>query len=398
MKKIILNNSLLGYLFLMRFFVAATVLISAFSSAISQNEKKNVNKITIVIHGGAGTILKENMTPEKEDAYKTKLKEALQAGYDRLKKGGSSLDAVEAAINVLEDSPLFNAGKGAVFTNEGKNELDASIMDGKTLKAGAVAAVTVIKNPVSAARKVMENSPHVLLCYAGAEKFAKEQGLEIVDPSYFFTERRYKYYQENKIKEQGTKDKGPQLDKKEIQRGKRGTGDEGRETEQPDGMPYDYDYDDDNNYDYDFEREGGTLLNKFGTVGAVALDQYGNLAAGTSTGGMSNKRFGRIGDSPIIGAGTYANNKTCAVSATGHGEYFIRSVVAFDISALMEYKGTSLEKAANEVIMKKLVELGGTGGVIAVDKEGNIAMPFNTAGMFRGYVKADGETEVVIYK
>ncbi|MCH8318001.1 MAG: isoaspartyl peptidase/L-asparaginase [Bacteroidetes bacterium] len=366
----------------MKFFVAAIVLISTFSSAISQNGKRNINKITIVIHGGAGTILKENMTPEKEDAYKTKLKEALQAGYEILKKGGSSLDAVEAAINVLEDSPLFNAGKGAVFTSEGKNELDASIMDGKTLNAGAVAAVTVIKNPVSAARKVMENSPHVLLCYAGAEKFAKEQGVEIVDPSYFFTERRHKYYKENEIKEQGTKDKGPPLDKKEIQRGKRRTGDEG----QKDGLGGKGDIKDISN------------VHSFGTVGAVALDVNGNLAAGTSTGGMSNKRFGRVGDSPIIGAGTYANNKTCAVSATGHGEYFIRLVVAYDISAMMEYKGTSLEKAANEVIMKKLVELGGTGGVISVDKEGNIAMPFNTAGMFRGYVKEDGKIKVFIYK
>lgn len=363
MKKIILNNTFLGYLFLMKFFVTAIVLISTFSSAISQNEKKNINKITIVIHGGAGTILKENMTPEKEDAYKTKLKEALQAGYEILKKGGSSLDAVEAAINVLEDSPLFNAGKGAVFTNEGKNELDASIMDGKTLNAGAVAAVTVIKNPVSAARKVMENSPHVLLCYAGAEKFAKEQGLEIVDPSYFFTERRYKYFKENKKKEQGTNDEGQKDD----------LGGKG-------------------------DIKGISNAHSFGTVGAVALDINGNLAAGTSTGGMSNKRFGRIGDSPLIGAGTYANNKTCAVSATGHGEYFIRLVVAYDISAMMEYKGTSLEKAANEVIMKKLVELGGTGGVISVDKDGNIAMPFNTAGMFRGYVKGDGEMEVMIYK
>ncbi|MBW8051454.1 MAG: isoaspartyl peptidase/L-asparaginase [Cytophagales bacterium] len=383
MKKIILNNNLLGCLFLtcppcsspyvgrrVRFFVAVIVLISTISSAISQNEKKNINKITIVIHAGAGTILKGNMTPEKEDAYKTKLKEALQVGYEILKVEGSSLDAVEAAINVLEDSPLFNAGKGAVFTNEGKNELDASIMDGKTLNAGAVAAVTVIKNPVSAARKVMENSPHVLLCYAGAEKFAKEQGLEIVDPSYFFTEKRYKYFKENKKKEQGTKDK------------ERGTGVEDQKDD-PGGKG---------------DIKDISNVHSFGTVGAVALDVNGNLAAGTSTGGMSNKRFGRIGDSPIIGAGTYANNKTCAVSATGHGEYFIRSVVAYDISALMEYKGASLEKAANEVIMKKLVELGGTGGVISVDKDGNIAMPFNTAGMFRGYVKGDGEIIVRIYK
>lgn len=352
MKKNISTTIILRLLFVLTIFQ----FVITFSTHSQSEEKK---RIAIVIHGGAGTILKNNMTQEKEDAYKSKLKEALQTGYDILIKGGSSLDAVESAIKILEDSPLFNAGKGAVFTNEGKNELDASIMDGKTLNAGAVAAVTVIKNPISAARQVMENSPHVLLCYAGAEKFAKEQGLEMVKPSYFFTKKRYKHYKENKKKTKNKRGK-----KKEIQQGKR----------------------------------INISSNKSGTVGAVALDQFGNLAAGTSTGGMSNKRFGRIGDSPIIGAGTYANNKTCAVSATGHGEYFIRSVVAYDISALMEYKGYSLEKAANKVIMKKLVELGGSGGIIAVDKDGNIAMPFNTAGMFRGYVIGDGKPFVLIYK
>jgi beta-aspartyl-peptidase (threonine type) len=319
-----------------------------------------MSKITLVIHGGAGTITRKNMTPEKEKAYQESLQQALQAGYAVLKKGGTSMDAVEAAIHIMEESPLFNAGKGAVFTNEGKNELDASMMDGKTLKAGAVAGVTVVKSPITLARTVMEASEHVMLAGKGAEQFARERGLEIVDPSYFYTETRFK--QLNKAKEE----EKVQLDH---------SGDKG-------------------SLDENIFTEG----NKFGTVGAVALDAFGNLAAGTSTGGMTNKRWGRIGDAPVIGAGTYANNQTCAVSATGHGEFFIRSVVAYDISALMEYKGISLKQAADEVVMKKLVQRGGEGGVIAVDAKGNVAMPFNSEGMYRGYIKADGKPTVLIYK
>ncbi|HEY4650610.1 MAG TPA: isoaspartyl peptidase/L-asparaginase, partial [Pontibacter sp.] len=289
--------------------------------------KPDYSKITLVIHGGAGTITKANMTPEKEKAYKEVLNQALKTGYAILEKGGSSLDAVEATVRVMEDSPLFNAGKGAVFTNEGKNELDAAIMDGKTGKAGAVASLTTVRNPISAARAVMEKSEHVMLIGAGAEKFAKEKGLEIVDPSYFRTETRYQQLQKLKEKE-GEK---TQLDHDS-------TGTSSAENIFVEGE-------------------------KFGTVGAVALDAHGNLAAATSTGGMTNKRYGRVGDVPIIGAGTYADNNTCAVSATGHGEYFIRSVVAHDIAALMEYKKYSLKKAADEVVMKKLVKLGGEGGV-----------------------------------
>lgn len=304
---------------------------------------------TIVVHGGSGNILRENISTEREAEYAHKLREALYAGQAVLKGGGSALDAVVAAVMILEDSPLFNAGRGAVFNFEGRNELDASIMDGKSLNAGAVSGVTNIKNPVTAARMVMENSPHVMLTGRGAEQFAFEQGLEIVDPSYFFDQRRWEQYR-------------------------------------------------------DFLR-GNSLLRgqnnpelKMGTVGAVALDQHGNLAAATSTGGMTGKRFGRVGDSPIIGAGNYANNLTCAVSATGHGEYFIRNVVAHDISAQMLYKGISLEEAANNNIMEKLKVQGGFGGVIAVDRYGNVAMPFNTSAMFRGYLKSTGETGVKIFR
>ena len=343
------------------FFCLCCLLGAAPATLLAQSPvQKDMSKITLVIHGGAGTITRQNMTPEKEKAYQAALQQALQAGYDVLKKGGASLDAVEAAIHVMEESPLFNAGKGAVFTNEGKNELDASVMDGKTLKAGAVAGVTVVKSPISLARKVMEASEHVMLTGRGAEQFAKEKGLEIVDPSYFHTETRYQQLQNAK------KEEKVQLDHS----GDKGSLDEGIFTEG----------------------------NKYGTVGAVALDAYGNLAAGTSTGGMTNKRWNRVGDAPIIGAGTYANNQTCAVSATGHGEYFIRSVVSYDISALMEYKGLSVQQAADEVVMKKLVQRGGEGGVIALDAKGNVAMPFNSEGMYRGFVKADGKPTVLIYK
>jgi len=296
----------------------------------------------LVVHGGAGAMSRENMTEERIVLAKAGLQQALDAGEEILMNGGTSLDAVEAAVRLLEDHPLFNAGRGAVFNAEGKIELDASIMDGSTLKAGAVAGVRTVKNPISLARKVMEASPHVLLIGQGAEVFAKEQGIEIVDSSWFFTEHRWNEYL--RIRER--------IDN------------EGRE----------------------------------GTVGAVALDKHGNLAAATSTGGMVMKRFGRVGDSPIIGAGTYANNATCAVSATGHGEYFIRNVVSYDISALMLYKQMGLEEAANHVVMDKLVKQNGKGGVIAVDKDGNIAMPFNTNGMFRGFVNSTSETSVMIFR
>ncbi len=306
----------------------------------------------LVIHGGAGTIKKEFMSEEKEKEYKAKLTEALDAGYKILKDGGTSLDAVEKAINILEDSPLFNAGKGAVFNSEGMNELDASIMNGKDKTAGAVAGVRHIKNPISLARLVMEKSPHVLMAGDGAEKFAVENGFELVDTSYFYTERRWESLRKVKSLENL---KNPVFEPAE----KKGS--------------------------------------KFGTVGCVALDKAGNLAAGTSTGGMTNKKYGRIGDSPIIGAGTYADNNACAVSCTGHGEFFIRYAVAYDITALMKYKNLSLKKAAGEVINKKLKEVGGSGGVIAIDKKGNIAMPFNTSGMFRGYITDKGNAVVKIY-
>jgi beta-aspartyl-peptidase (threonine type) len=327
----------------------------------AQNQSAVMNNITLVIHGGAGTITRKSMTPEKEKAYKDKMNEALQAGYNVLKKGGTSLDAVEVAIQIMEDSPLFNAGKGAVFTNAGKNELDASIMDGNTLKAGAIAGVTTIKNPITVARMVMEKSEHVMMVGKGAEQFAKEKGAQIVGPSYFHTDIRYQQLQNIKAEEK------TQLDHSE----EKGSLDEEQSL---------------------FEGK------KFGTVGAVALDQFGNLAAGTSTGGMTNKRYGRVGDAPIIGAGTYANNQTCAVSATGHGEYFIRSVVAYDVSALMEYKKVNVKQAGEEVVMQKLVKLGGQGGIIALDNKGNFAMPFNSEGMYRGYIKADGISEILIYK
>ncbi len=291
----------------------------------------------IVIHGGAGTLSRDRMTDEQEAEYLAKLDEALTAGEEVLKTGGSSLLAIQSAIMIMEDSPLFNAGRGAVFTNQKRVELDASVMDGKTLDAGAIAGVTDIKNPILGAISVMEDSPHVMLAGLGASEFAREQGLEIVGNEYFHTQRRL-----DAVSRQIEQDKN-------------------------------------------------------GTVGAAALDMEGNLAAGTSTGGMSNKKYGRIGDSPIIGAGNYANNETCAISATGHGEFFIRHVVAYDISALMEYSGLSLEEAAGTVINEKLVHAGATGGVVAVDKNGNVAMPFNTSGMYRGYVKSTGEKEIAIF-
>jgi beta-aspartyl-peptidase (threonine type) len=331
-----------------------------FLSITVHAQMKDTAKYVLVIHGGAGTILKQNMTPEKEKRYKEGLQKALDTGNEILKQGGTALDAVEAVIKVLEDNPLFNAGKGAVFTNEGKNEMDAAIMDGITLKAGSVASVTTVKNPITAARKVMERTEHVMLMGKGAEEFAKLNGCEIVDPSYFFTQERWDALQKAK-KADSLKMKNDTASKKAV-----------RQLNNPD--------------------------NKYGTVGAVALDKHGNLAAATSTGGMTNKRYGRVGDAPIIGAGTYANNNTCAISGTGWGEFFIRLVMAKSISDRMELAKQSLSDAAYEMIMKKLPALGGDGGLIGVDKEGNITMPFCTEGMYRGYVKWNGESAVKIYK
>ena len=316
--------------------------ISLFVFYFAQAQQKP--EYVIVIHGGAGVITKKNMTPEKEAAYRKKLNEALETGQKMLENGAAATETVIAVIKIMENSPLFNAGKGAVFTHDGKNELDASIMDGKTLNAGAVAGVTDVKNPIELAYAVMTKSKHVMLSGKGASEFAKEQGLEIVDPSYFYTKSRWESLQ--KV----------------------------------------------------LENEKKAEKEKHGTVGCAVLDKYGNLAAGTSTGGMTNKQYGRIGDSPIIGAGTYADNATCAVSCTGHGEFFIRYVVAYTVSALMKYKNMSLQDAGNEIINKTLKEVGGEGGLISVDKDGNVAMPFNTPGMFRGYLKSTGEKEILIYR
>jgi beta-aspartyl-peptidase (threonine type) len=333
MKRILLIS---GFLFcFLPFFSGCKHAVADNYSLSNAPEKK---EWAIVIHGGAGVITRANMTPELDSTYRAALREAMNTGIKILSEGGTALEAVEKTINVMEDNPLFNAGKGAVFTHEGKNELDAAIMDGSTLAAGSVACVTDIKNPITAARYVMTKSEHVMLTGAGASEFAKEQGLEIVPPSYFYTEKRYSELQRI-LKEE-----------------------------------------------------------KHGTVGCCALDKRGNLAAGTSTGGMTNKRYNRVGDAPIIGAGTYANNATCAVSATGHGEFFIRWTVAHDISALMEYKGLSLAKASELVVNDKLVKAGGSGGVISVDKAGNISMPFNSEGMFRGFASSDGKSGVYIYK
>jgi len=311
-------------------------------------------KFGLVIHGGAGTIERSNMTPEKEREYRAGLERALTAGYEVLKREGSSLDAVEAAVRVLEDDPHFNAGRGSVFTSAGTNEMDAAIMDGRTLAAGAVAAVKHVKNPISLARLVMEKSGHVMMDGQGAEAFAKENGMELVDQKYFFTQDRWEALQKIKAARK--------------------------------------------------ERTSGagkafiiTDQDRHGTVGAVARDKNGNLAAATSTGGTTNKRPGRVGDSPVIGAGTYANNATCAVSATGDGEYFIRASVGHDLSALMDYKGMSLKDAA-QAVLDKVAKLGGTGGLVAIDGDGNVTLPFNTAGMYRGYVDSSGKLVVEIYK
>ncbi len=323
-----------------------------------QNDPKMNSNFCLAIHGGAGNMLKKNLTPEKEEEYKNKMKGALQKGYDMLSKGAEAVDVVEAVIKILEDSPLFNAGKGSVFTHDGTNEMDAAIMNGKTLNAGAVANVRKIKNPISAAKIIMEKSEFVFLTGKGAEKFAKINNIEIVDTSYFFYQPRWDEY----IKVRDSK--ATKLD---------------------------------------HDNSSGTLepfnssIDKYGTVGCVVLDGYGNLAAGTSTGGIVNKEYNRIGDSPIIGAGTYANNKTCAVSCTGHGEDFIKLVAAYDVSALIEYKKLKL-KTATERVIKKITDIKGRGGLIAIDYKGNIVMTFNTNGMYRGSIDKDAKMEVFIYK
>lgn len=309
-----------------------------------------MKKISIAIHGGAGTLVKGMMTPEKEKAYKKALKIALNKGYSLLEKGHSALEAVEAAVRSLEDCPLFNAGKGSVFTANEIHEMDASIMDGKTLKAGAVTLITGIKNPVSLARDVMEKSEHVFLAGEGAMQFAKQLNYTLEDQAYFYDEFRHQQWLEIK-------------DTESFQ------------------------------LDHSIKKDS-----KFGTVGAVACDAQGNIAAATSTGGMTNKKFGRIGDSPMIGAGNYANNKTCAVSCTGSGEYFIRGVVAYDVACLMEHKNMTLKKASEEVILKRILEIGGDGGLIAADSKGNIALVFNTEGMYRAYKTSEGLEEISIYK
>jgi beta-aspartyl-peptidase (threonine type) len=312
-----------------------------------------MNKFSIAIHGGAGTILPALMTPQKELAYRNALNEAISQGSAILENGGSSLDAVEAAVVSLENFPLFNAGKGAVFTNKGNHEMDASIMYGLNLHAGAVSGVSNVKNPISLAKCIMEKSGHVFLSGKEAERFAELNHLSMETNAYFYTEERFKQWQDVK-----------------------------------DSDTYQLDHTD--------KTEQGEK--KFGTVGAVALDIHGNLAAATSTGGMTNKRFGRVGDTPIIGAGTYANNNTCAISCTGHGEYFIRAVVAYDISCLIEYKGLSLAEACEVVVQDKLVKMGGEGGLVAVDKFGNIALPFNSDGMYRAWQYAGESIETAIYK
>ncbi len=361
--------------------IAIIFLLFILNKSFAQPSSNQPGKYVLVIHGGAGAILKRQLTPENEAAYKASLNKALDKGNTILINGGTALDAVEATLRVLENDSLFNAGKGAVFTNEGRNELDAAIMDGRNQKAGSVAGVTTIKNPITAARAVMEKSPHVLMVGLGAEKFAKQQGVEMVAPSYFYTELRWKELQIVKSEDSIQMRKSDSSSKLMDGQGPNTIGKEIALFEQ-------------NDLFYSSIGVGG----KYGTVGAVALDMQGNLAAATSTGGMTNKKFGRIGDAPIIGAGTYANNKTVAISCTGWGEYYIRLVMAKTISDMMEYGKIKLSDAANEMIMKKLPALGGNGGLIAVDANGNIAMPFNSEGMYRGYIKSNGEREVKIYK
>ena len=310
-----------------------------------------MSKISLVIHGGAGTILRSVMTPDLEKAYLLALQEALEVGYGLLENGGSSLEAVKAAVMSLEDCILFNAGKGSVFAKDGSQEMDASIMEGKTLMAGAVSAVRNIRNPVELAYTVMTKSQHVMLNGKGAYDFAILNGIKTEPDDYFFSPFRYDQWKQMQDSDEAALDHNVSLTDK-----------------------------------------------KFGTVGAAAVDMHGNIAAATSTGGMTNKQFGRVGDSPIIGAGTYANNKTCAISCTGHGEPFIRAVTAYDVSCLMEYKGLSLEEAMNVVVHDKLIKMDGEGGMIGVDANGNTAMVFNSEGMYRGMKNSSGKNIIAIYK
>lgn len=315
-----------------------------------------MNTFSIAIHGGAGTIVKEDMTAELEEAYLQGLKEALEAGYAVLEQEGEAVNAVKAALAVLEDNILFNAGRGSVFTKKGVQEMDAAIMDGSDLSAGAVAGVRNVRNPIELAMEVMRNSNHVFLSGKGANDFAIKQGIKLEPEEYFYSQFRYDQWKALR---------------------------------------------DSDNYSLDHTNHQIEELlkdKKFGTVGAVACDSKGNIAAATSTGGMTNKKYGRVGDSPIIGCGTYANNKTCAISCTGHGELFIRGVAAYDVSCLMEYKGLSLQEAMNEVVHHKLMAIGGEGGMIGIDAQGNYAMVFNSAGMYRAAKKSDGTCEVDIYK
>ncbi|HEU4575402.1 MAG TPA: isoaspartyl peptidase/L-asparaginase [Chitinophagaceae bacterium] len=315
-----------------------------------------MSTFTLAIHGGAGTILKEDMTPELESAYLEALENALNAGFAVLEEGGTAVNAIKAAIVVLEDNVLFNAGRGSVFTKKGVQEMDAAIMDGKSLDAGAVTGVRNVRNPIELAMEVMRNSNHVFLSGKGANDFAIKQGIKLEPDEYFFSQFRYDQWKAIRDSDTYSLDHTHQR-LEELMRDK-----------------------------------------KFGTVGAVACDKDGNLAAATSTGGMTNKKYGRIGDSPLIGCGTYANNKTCAISCTGHGEMFIRSVAAYDVSCLMEYKGMSLSEAMNEVVNKKLVAIGGEGGMIGVDTKGNASLLFNSAGMYRGFKSSSGHSEVAIFK
>ncbi len=320
--------------------IRSTFLILALGLNLLAQAPEAKSPRVLVIHGGAGAIARARMTPDQEKAYRQGLERALAAGYEVLDKGGSSLDAVETAVRVLEDDPLFNAGRGAVLTAEGKAELDAAIMDGRTLAAGSVAGLTRIKNPVTLARRVMEQSPHVMMIGAGAEAFAKIQGLPLVANAYFVTPDRLEAWKK-------------------------------------------------------LQKEKAPVSTK-GTVGAVALDAQGNLAAATSTGGMMNKRFGRVGDAPLIGIGTYADNGTCAVSCTGWGEFFIRVVVAHDVAAQMRYRATPLAEAARRTL-DKVQALGGDGGLIALDPKGNLTMPFNTKGMYRAFRHSDGRSQIAIF-
>jgi len=366
---------------LLSFLLVAVFLILPFHAlaqkssfaGVKQLQSPQNPRLGFVIHGGAGVIRRGDLTPEKEKAYRAGLEQALLAGYKALQDGKTSIDAVEIAIRILEDNPLFNAGKGAVFTADGKNELDASIMDGKTLMAGAVAGLHHVKNPISLARTVMEKSPHVMMIGDGAEKFAKEQNIELVDEKYFWTQEPWNSLQQI-IKREKEKAKPLQNPKPKAQ---------GPKPENQKLNPQ--------------SAIRNSHSEKYGTVGAVALDKNGNLAAGTSTGGMTYKKYGRVGDVPVIGAGTYANNNSCAVSATGWGEYFIRIGVARDISSLMEYRALPIQQAA-DTTLNKVKTLGGDGGVIAMDKYGNIGISFNSEGMYRAYIDVNGKPVIEIYK